>query len=256
VCYQNPAFRQTLAQLIVQIAGDAELGAKACEFAQQLQDLDHYQVATVFHKTRMFAIDRQILSGKYDGRVADTIYHLRRKFRFEFILSESAGYVSAQPQHKTGVINRVCGSMAAFNNEVCDLGFDMADVNNWNNTTPPDPIALVITGYEVKRNENEWFTSYLCEHDSLAARLLGHADPRIAAIMSKTSDAMGNPVSGDALSAMHLLDLEEYFAITGQPDLSLPFWDRSEQPFNVNLDNSGGVPSGTFQTQNGSCMVQ
>ncbi|MBK4736932.1 NEL-type E3 ubiquitin ligase domain-containing protein [Noviherbaspirillum pedocola] len=255
-CYKDPAFRQTLAQLIVQIASDSELGAKACEFSRQLDQLDHYQVATVFHKIRLHATDRQILSGKYDGNAAEIVLHLRRKFRFDRLMHHTSFHLAPEVRQKSAYLNQASGRVAAITNEVGDLGFDMADVKYWNGIDYPDRYAIVSIDYLVKKNEETDFASYLCEHDSLAAQILKHVDPQILAIMDKSTDAMGNPVASDALTAMHERDLKEYFTRTGQPDFTLPLWDLSKQPFDLNVTYGSGTVKIDIAMRNGGCEMQ
>jgi hypothetical protein len=152
--------------------------------------------------------------------------------------------------------NRVSGSVAAAINTACDLGFDMFGVTKWNGRIEPDEVMPWIYNNMVKQEECERFAQYLCKHGSLAAQLLGHADPQIAAIMSKTTDAMGNTVSEDALTAMHLQDLKDYFDHTGQPDLTLPGWDMSKEPLKANIKYTDKGFEGGWVPQNDSCKMQ
>jgi hypothetical protein len=237
-CFGKPAFRQTVAQLLKQMASDPELGQQACSLVQQLKEPEMFQLACVFHKIRLHAVERDMVNGHYDGRLADIVLYLRRKFRAGEINRYATNLLLPQFKQIQEQKNKLWGSIAEKLSDKLDLGVDMADVGREITEWVPDVIQIsCIIPQTIMKQENENFARYLAVHDSPHVHLLKRASPQIAAIMDKTSDANGNVLSGDALTSMHLQDLKDYFSSTGQPDLTLPVWEPVGDPNAFKIEN-------------------
>jgi len=231
--------------LTTQIVSDPELAAKACSLAQELKppldmkSLQRYQVAYIFHKLRLHAIDREIVNGDFAGRSADVVHHLRRKFRAQAVEAESSAYLWPDFRGQQDYRNQVTGSVMVKMSADMDLAVDMTHVNDTTESCDPDVLRTLTISSKVKNQEIREFTSYLAAHDSPAAILLKHTNPQIAAIMNRVTDADGNLISGDALTAMHLQDLKDYFASSGIPDPTLPVWKQDNNPGSFTFNGTG-----------------
>jgi hypothetical protein len=251
--FQDPTFRQLLAQVTTQIVSDPELGAKACSLAQELKhpldmkSLQRYQVAYIFHKLRLHAIDREIVNGGFAGRSADVVRHLRRKFRAQAVETETSGYLWPDLRGQQGYRNQITGSVMVKMSAAMDLAVDMTHVNDAKEFCDPEPLRTLSISSAVKNQEIREFTSYLAAHDSPAAILLKHANPQIAAIMNRVTDADGNLISGDALTAMHLQDLKDYFVANGIPDPTLPVWKQNNNPGSFTFNGTGPNGAANFE---------
>jgi len=251
--FQDPTFRQLLAQLTTQIVSDPELGAKACSLAQELKppldmkSLQRYQVAYIFHKLRLHAIDRDIVNGSFADRSADVVRHLRRKFRAQAVEAESSGYLWPDFRGQQDYRNQVTGSVMVKMSADMDLAVDMTHVNDTKESCDPDVLRTLTISSKVKNQEIREFTSYLAAHDSPAAILLKHTNPQIAAIMNRVTDADGNVISGDALTAMHLQDLKDYFVSNGIPDPTLPVWKQDNNPGSFTFNGTGPNGASKFK---------
>lgn len=251
--FQDPTFRQLLAQLTTQIVSDPELGAKACSLAQELKppldmkSLQRYQVAYIFHKLRLHAIDRDIVNGGFAGRSADVVRHLRRKFRAQAVEAESSAYLWPDFRGQQDYRNQVTGSVMVKMSADMDLAVDMTHVNDTTESCDPDVLRTLSICSRVKNLEIREFTSYLAAHDSPAAILLKHTNPQIAAIMNRVTDADGNLISGDALTAMHLQDLKDYFVANGIPDPTLPVWKQNNNPGSFTFNGTGPNGASKFE---------
>lgn len=251
VCCQNPAFRKQLAHLVTQMAADPVLDTKACSLAGELgpelkmATQQRYQLAYVFHKLQLFATDRDIASGRFEGRAADVVLHARRKFRADAVESRAAKFLWPAMQNKQDARNQLAGSVAAKMSRELDLGFDMTALNDPNESPEPDPFRTIMIANNVKNDEISDFASYLSAHDAYPGSLLKHADPQLATILSRTTDENGNQLAGTALTAMHLQDLKNYFAASGLPDATMPVWEWNANPdrFQSQFAPHGGGPS-------------
>lgn len=236
VCYQDPAFRTLLAGLIMQISADPVLAAKACSLAGELDPnlkisgLERYQLGFVFHKLRLGATDREIENGRFNGRPADIVHHLRQKYRAERIAERATRELWPDLRSRQDLKNQVAGTVAAKLHSPLALGFDMHALNDANESAQPDLPKTVIIANHVQNDEVSHFASYLAGHDMPPGRLLAHADHQIALFLRKTVDAHGNELTGPALTQLHLQDIKDYFASLGQPDPTLPVWKWNDDP--------------------------
>lgn len=243
--YQDAAFRKVLAQSLTQIASDPPLGALACELAEEIkpcdeaETLDRYQVAFVFHKIRIFLISRNIENGLYAGRVSDVALHLQQVFRTQTVESLASACISFTYGREKNWQHLAAGSVAAKVGPLMSLSFDMHHVNGDDELLIPDPLQIAHLPALLHAKEEEHFPNWFATHKSLPAYLLERADPQIAAIMNRVSDTHGNPLSGGALTTMHLQDLRAYFLANGIPDPTLVVPKQDHPPLFIPVNGTG-----------------
>jgi hypothetical protein len=223
LCYKDPAFRDSVAEMLVQIAADPALRQRVFNEAGKAADWTPWRLVQTYNRVKRACIERDMENGLFGFRLDELVNIARRLLRSGLIYFGAVEKSTALARRDVIITAEELQVEYELKlNTALDLGLEVASIRYATGHLGEADFAAMSS--RVKSKENRLFDRFIAIEEAPWIAVFKRRDARFAQAIEESFAASQGAALTSGRRKLHAKLIADFLAQAGHADLLAPAW--------------------------------